>query len=489
MTRLGSIPLVLAMLAAGIAAPRPHVVPGFHATPDHAGAFVLRHLNPAATTPATSFHAKLDGWVNVQPLYWRPHGARHGRIFVATEKNEVAALDARTGQALWRRRLGPPGTRHDLCGNIDPVGVSSTPVLDPERHALYLDAVVGAGHQQKHELFGLSLHDGHVLPGFPVEIGSGVRALGGSFDDLVEQNRTALALLKGRIFVAFGGYSGDCGPYHGIVVGIDQSRPRVTAFWSTRAVKGGIWNPGGIVSDGKSLYVATGNTENAQGWGGGEAVLRLSPDLKPLDYFVPDNWRALDTDDLDLGGVNPTLIDAPKGPTPKLLLALGKNGVAYLLDRRHLGGISQALATHPVSADPIRSSTAKFRVGHDTMVVMNAHGLGCDGADGVVALRVHAAKGAAPVLQTAWCRRIDGRGAPVVTQNEKGRQQVVWIFGAEGDERLRAFDGVSGAALYVSDPTPAPVPHFSTPLIAEHRLYLPAKDTVLAFNLVNTAAP
>ena len=477
------------MLVAGVAAPRPHAVPGFHATPDRAGAFVLRHLNPAATAPAAGFSPRLDGWVNVQPLYWRPHGAKHGRLFVATEKNEVAALDARTGRALWRVRLGPPGTRHDMCGNIDPVGVSATPVLDVARQALFLDAVVGAGHSQRHQLFGLSLIDGHVLPGFPVEIGAGVRALGGGFNDLLEQNRTALAMLNGRVFVAFGGYSGDCGPYHGIVVGIDTRRPHVAAYWSTRAVKGGIWNPGGIVSDGTSLYVATGNTENAQGWGGGEAVLRFNRNLRPLDYFVPDNWQKLDTDDLDLGGVNPTLIDAPKGPTPKLLLALGKNGVAYLLDRRHLGGISQAIATHPVSADPIRSSTAKFRVGHDTMVVMNAHGLGCAGEDGVVALRVHATRGQAPSMQTAWCHAIDGRGAPVVTQNAHGKQQVVWIFGAEGDERLRAFDGISGAPLYVSGPTPAPVPHFSTPLIAEHRLYLPAKDTVLAFALSPAGEP
>ncbi|MDE8344374.1 MAG: hypothetical protein POG24_11225, partial [Acidocella sp.] len=293
----------------------------------------------------------------------------------------------------------------------------------------------------------------------------------------------ALALLAGHIYLAFGGYSGDCGPYHGIVVGIELAHPHVSAAWATAALKGGIWNPGGIVSDGKSLFVATGNTEGATQWGGGEAVLRLSPGLRPLDYFVPDNWKKLDTDDLDLGGVNPTLIDMHDASVPKLLLALGKDGAAYLVNRRHLGGISKPLARHPVSPDPIRSSTAKYRVGRDMMVVVNAHGIGCTGDDGVVALRVRGPNRPGPAIETAWCHRIDGRGAPVVTQSGRGMQPVVWIFGAEGDERLRAFDGVTGAVLYVSDPTLAPVPHFSTPLIAEHRLYLPAKNTVLAFTL------
>ena len=66
----------------------------------------------------------------------------------------------------------------------------------------------------------------------------------------------------------------------------------------TRAHKGGIWAPGGIVSDGHSLFVATGNTANAREWGEGEAIIRLPPDLHqsfdPHDYFAPLNWRGLD---------------------------------------------------------------------------------------------------------------------------------------------------------------------------------------------------
>ncbi len=489
MSRLGSAPLVLAILAAGAAPPtanrtNPRVEAGFHAGRDRAGAFIVPRLNPAATAPALRFRAQMTGWVNVQPLYWRPRGARHGLLFVASEKNEVAALDAVTGQALWRVTLGPPGTRQDLCGNIDPVGVSATGVLDPAHRVLYLDAVIGAAHSQRQYLVALSMTDGHMLPGYPLPIGAGVRALGGQFDDLVEQNRVALTRLGGRVYVAFGGYSGDCGPYHGVVVGIDTGKaPRVAAYWSTAAVKGGIWNPAGIVSDGTSLYVATGNTEHATTWGGGEAVLRLSRDLKPRDYFVPENWQKLDTGDLDLGGVNPTLIDAPHTPTPKLLLALGKDGAAYLLNRRHLGGISQPLAKHDVSPDPIRSATAKFRLGKDTMVVVNAHSHDCAGMDGIVALRVHTDRHGKPAVSTAWCHEIDGRGAPIVTVSARGGRPVVWIFGAEGDERLRAYDGATGAVLYVSDPTPAPVPHFSAPLVAEDRLYLPARNGVLAFKL------
>src|SRR5207244_11771086 len=107
--------------------------------------------------------------------------------------------------------------------------------------------------------------------------------------------------------------------------------------WSTRARGGGIWAPGGISSIGQSLFVATGNTFGATTWSDGEAVIRLSTDLRPStdkrDFFAPPNWRSLDQRDADLGGTNPVPLDvqSPNG-TRALLLALGKDGHAYVLD-------------------------------------------------------------------------------------------------------------------------------------------------------------
>ena len=102
--------------------------------------------------------------------------------------------------------------------------------------------------------------------------------------------------------------------------------------------KGGIWTQGGVISDGKSLFAATGNTFLVKEWGDGEAVFRFGPDLaRPVaerDYFAPSDWRDLDSHDLDLVGTAPLPLDVPSaGGVRKLILAIGKDAGAYLPDR------------------------------------------------------------------------------------------------------------------------------------------------------------
>ena len=351
------------------ATPGDAIVPGYHGGPDRSGHYILPgltwdraarvHLDPA-------FDGRVQGHVYAQPLYWKPPGARSGLLIVATESNLVYALDAATGREVWHREVGAPVARSALpCGNIDPLGITGTPVLDEGRGAVYLDAMVDEHGTPQHLVFGLSLKDGSVLPGWPVNIASGLRAKGAAFNVPVQGQRSALLLLGDRLYVPFGGHFGDCGDYHGWVVGLRVDRPEVIAAWTTRARKGGIWAPGGISSDGQSLFVATGNTEGARTWGDGEAVLRLAPDLHhstdARDFFAPTNWRQLDDEDADLGGSNPLPLDLPgdRGAA-SLLLALGKDGNAYLLDRRNLGGIGGSLLVQRVSTRSIITAPATY---------------------------------------------------------------------------------------------------------------------------------
>src|SRR5208282_1727620 len=108
------------------------------------------------------------------------------------------------------------------------------------------------------------------------------------------------------------------------------------------------WAPGGVSSDQHSIYVVTGNTIGARDYGDGESVIRLGLDLsfsrKPEDFFAPSNWRALDSIDADLGGANALLLTLPGATPSELVLALGKDGNAYLLNRANLGGIGGSLA-------------------------------------------------------------------------------------------------------------------------------------------------
>jgi outer membrane protein assembly factor BamB len=84
-----------------------------------------------------AFNAPVAGSIYAQPLYWRPSGANTGMLFVATENDVVYALDATTGKELWKRTVGRPVQASSLpCGNINPLGITGTPVIDPATQGL-----------------------------------------------------------------------------------------------------------------------------------------------------------------------------------------------------------------------------------------------------------------------------------------------------------------------------------------------------------------
>ena len=71
----------------------------------------------------------------------------------------------------------------------------------------------------------------------------------------------------------------------------------------------------------------------------------------PTDYWAPSIRFNLDLADTDLGGVSATVIDVHCATPSELVLALGKDANAYLLDRNNLGGITSAVAQANVSGD------------------------------------------------------------------------------------------------------------------------------------------
>src|SRR5437588_2618244 len=281
----------------------------YHRSPDRSGHFIVPGLTwerARSMHVDETFHARFSGHVHAQPLYWRPAAAGAGMLLVATEENTVHALDARTGEEIWRRSLGKPVARSSLgCGNINPLGITGTPVIDPAAAAIYLDAALDESSGPRHRLFALSLEHGMPLSGWPVDVTDALRAQRQVFNARDQNQRGALVISDGTLYVPFGGHYGDCGNYHGSVVGVSIDNPRKVMSWSTRGRGGGIWAPGGISSIGGSLFVATGNTLSASTWSDGEAVFRLSPDLHrstdKRDYFAPPDWRALDQRDADLG--------------------------------------------------------------------------------------------------------------------------------------------------------------------------------------------
>ena len=461
----------------------------YHGALDRSGRYVVPGLTYDRARSLhldSSFHATFRGNAYAQPLLWREPGSGKGLLIVATDEDDVYAIDGDSGAQIWTRSLGEPVPRSALpCGNLPTLGVTGTPVIDPKRATLYLDAMVMRAGDPRHEITALKLADGSIEPGWPVDVGT---ALKGSFTPAVQNERGALALFDGRVFVPYSGHFGDCGDYHGAVVGVSESDPAKVESFSTRARGGGIWGQGGVTGDGKSLFVATGNTFGARAWGDGEAVLRLSPGLArpvdPRDYFAPSNWTFLDGADRDLGSTAPIPLDVPSAKgVRKLIFAIGKAGDAYLLDRDNLGGIGRAIASAHVIANVAIASPAVWSAGDSVFVALQGYGANCPpdrAGKGLVALKIRADP--QPSIETAWCATVPGnRGSPIVTTTEGGADPIVFIVGAEADNRLYAFRGDNGE-LIASPPEHMRYFHrFQTLIAAGGRLYAASGGEVYAF--------
>jgi len=433
------------------------------------------------------FQASISGHVYAQPLYWKPNGAKRGLVIVATESNNVYALNDATGAIVWQMSLGNSVPRSELpCGNIDPVGITGTPVIDPASATLYVDAMVDAGGSPKQKVFALSLADGSVVPNWPLDVERALQRQGASFTSRTQGERSALLFFKGKLYVNYAGNFGDCGSYRGTVIQIDPAKPKIEANWQTRANGGGIWAQGGLAGDGTYLFVTTGNTFGAAQWSDGEAIIRLHPGLAHSDdthdYFAPSNWKTLDNEDADLGGTEalPLNVDVVGSKAAKRVIAFGKDSNAYLVDRKNLGGIGGQIQVLQVSNGAIRTAPAIYETDAVTMVAFaNPGSSHCSGSN-ITMLNV-APSGSSP-MSSAWCAPMSGGGAPIITTTDGRAAPIVWAVGAEGDNELHGFNATNGNVVFSGSGTPmSGLHHFQTILVTRDRFYVGADNTIYAF--------
>lgn len=425
----------------------PLTLPPGSATPTAltAADWAMYHANPARTgevadtpdpTHLTSlWQHPLDGAVYAEPLVVQ------GLVVVVTEHDSLYALDARTGQIRWQTNVGTPVPLSDLlCGDIDPLGITGTPVYDPTTNLVYAVAEIAG---PAHLLVGLDVATGQVK----------VRRLVDppGIDTRMVQQRAALALSGGRVYVAYGGLEGDCGDYQGWVV---ASRTDGTGALLTYQVptsrEGGIWaTPGPVIDDQGNLYVAVGNGAATGGdWDHTDAVLRLSPTLRLEDGFAPQGWASDNATDADLGSMGPVLL--PNG----LLYADGKSGEGYLLQANHLGGVGGQLQTLPV-CDAFGGAAVDGQ----------SFFLPC--TDGLRQLAVSAG----PRVVLGWQAPAQVSGSPVI-----GGQTIYSLD--PGDGVLYALNATTGqvrATLSVGITS-----RFATPALSEDRVYVGTLAGVVA---------
>jgi outer membrane protein assembly factor BamB len=271
-------------------------------------------LHPAWSRP-------MDGAVYGQPV------VDGGRVFAATENDTVYSLDAHDGQVLWVRHLGT-AMRNVVsqvgCGNIDPLGITSTMVVDTARHTVFAVVTIQDSFRRiHHQLVGMDTTTGIPTVSANADPPAAVQ------NPLYIQQRAGLALGNGRVYIGYGGYSGDCGPYHGWLVSLTESGGGKVAFDPTpHDGLGAIWEPGGPAIDGNgNIFVGTGNNDPHVNTGDyGESVLKLDPTLHLLHNFSSSNACC----DNDLGTTTPALVGG------NMVFEIGKQNIGYLLDATDL---------------------------------------------------------------------------------------------------------------------------------------------------------
>ena len=359
--------------------------------------------------PDTTFNATMAGPTYAQPLYFEGGPGGKDLLIVATEQNQVTAFSATDGSVVWQKTstdIGQPSSNLP-CGNIKPLGITGTPAIDAASRTLYFDAMTGGSGTPKHLIYALSIDDGSVKAGWPVDVSAKVKAGNLAFTSNVQGERGALLIANNMLYVPYGGHWGDCGSYHGWVVGVPLDNPGAPIGWATGATKGGIWSMGGVVSDGTSVYVATGNTSGASTWGQGEAIIRFPANLAfsgdGKDYWAPSEWQALDGSDTDIGGSNPILFHVAGATPSDLIVGLGKDGNAYLVGRDNMNGMMGPVATKAVSSQAIINGPVAYTTSQGTYVAFKGRGMGCPNgmSGGLTALKIGAAS--PPTINVAWC--------------------------------------------------------------------------------------
>ncbi|MBV8864708.1 MAG: hypothetical protein JO210_04830, partial [Acidobacteriaceae bacterium] len=194
------------------------------------------------------FELYVDGDVYAQPLFLPhlsiPGKGEHDILLVATERDIVYAFDAVGTPAtpLWKvsftnhTRVTPVDAESVGCPFISPqVGITSTPVIDPQTGTLYVLArtaeIDSAGTLRFWQrLHALEVRTGEEKFGGPVVIGASYKSPASSvfgmfsetisFGALHENPRAALTLANGMVYLTWAS-SCDVGPYHGWIMAYD----------------------------------------------------------------------------------------------------------------------------------------------------------------------------------------------------------------------------------------------------------------------------
>ncbi|PYU22449.1 MAG: hypothetical protein DMG32_18200 [Acidobacteria bacterium] len=338
------------------------------------------HLTPASVSPTTFgklFGCSVDGQIYAQPLYVAnvaiPNLGPRNVVYVATEHDSVYAFDADASscQIFWQTSFIDAVPASDIRGETDivpEIGITGTPVIDPNSATLYVVAKTKESGVYVQRLHALDLTIGAEKFGGPATIqavvnGSGDGSVAGTISfqslSLTENQRSALLLAGGKIYVAFDSYA-DTDPFPGWLFAYDagnlQNLQTVPAVFNStpNGSHGGIGESGAapssdvtrspnvrgnvfvVTSDGKPFDPNTGSDYP-------ETLLKLQINAAATGFTVASSFTPWNEATLNLqkyfGSTGVLLLDSAASTVP-LAIAGGEGGSLYLLSRDNLGGFN-----------------------------------------------------------------------------------------------------------------------------------------------------
>lgn len=412
-------------------------------------------------------------------------------VIVATELDDIDAFDAATGKLAWKLSIGRHTTTAIVdraptlgngCGDIDPLGITGTPVIDPQTDDLFVAGEVQTGSTKhppwqgiKHVMVAVHFTDTKATIVWDHDIDP--PHAGRTYVVPAEQQRSALTLANGRVYAEFGGLDGDCGRYQGYVLSLTEKGTGYRYFKVPTSREGAIWaTDGAATSASGELFVATGNSADGPGapYDYGDSVIGLSPLLRLDSFFAPTDWAQRNAEDLDLGSGGPILL-----PKSDYVFEIGKgaaNGesIGYLMDASSLGGHGRPLFSGRVCPGD------GFVFGADAAVVLTVKHkkhtylyVPCPG--GTLALWVNYGKH--PTFTRKW-EASGPNGSPIVAGG------LVWALGTDADggggpSDLYGMNPVTGkvdVAVAVN-----PVEHFATPGAGDGMMFVASQSGLQAF--------
>jgi PQQ-like domain len=433
-----------------------------------------------------------------------PDQGTQNLVFVATANDSLYAFNTATGQLAWQTNFLKPGesTLPTALIQTGVNGTTSTPLIDPSTNTIYLTTTeaynAGNINYYTKTLHAVDMSDGQEMPGSPVVIadtgyengkpvsffgpsvkGTGAGSVHGrvQFDVPRELQRPGLSLDGNNLLIAFGSY-GDIPPFHGWILAYNMTTLQPTGVFNDtpNGSDGGIWNSGNpIVVDSQGfLYTETGNgtfdtTHNRTGLPSrgdyGDAVLKLKlipgysgpngTGMKVVDYFAPRNQAKLEKTDGDLASSGVLILpDGMGGPKhPDLLLASGKSGTVYVINRNDMGHYYRG-SNHIVQTLPNVIGGS-----YDTPAIFN-NTIYYAGVDDAV--KSFTMKNGLLVQTGESTNTLPWPGATPVISSDGTTNGIVWVVSASN--QLIAYDPTNLSNELWSAPLPD-YSHFAIPTI------------------------